>query len=267
MTASIFLYCVLAGAIYMILFRDILKFPGYINLYSIPAVSEVLRLKAENRAILEKYFPYYNQLSDKDKKFFEKRVVNFINVKTFVPRQMPKVTLEMKMFISASAIQLTFGLPNVYLSHFRYILVYPDDYYSQITKRYHKGEVNPRHKAIVLSWKSYVAGYFEDEGLNLGLHEMAHALHLENAIRNEEFDFLPKEGLKKWDELALNEIEKINDGASDFFRNYAATDRFEFFAVAIENFFERPEAFFAYNSELYEALASVLNQDPVKLAA
>ena len=93
----------------------------------------------------------------------------------------------MTAMIASSAIQLTFGLPKINLKHFERILIYPDEYYSTINKQYHKGEVNPRLKAIVVSWKAFVAGYADPhDGINLGLHEMAHALKLENIIKNGE---------------------------------------------------------------------------------
>lgn len=221
-------------------------------------------LTGKQQAILKKYFPFYNALPENSKRIFSKRVARFIHIKQFIPRNMRHITEEMKVLISASAIQLTFGLPNVYLSYFTYILVYPDTYYSDITKKYHKGEVNPRHKAIVLSWKAFVEGYMKDEGLNLGLHEMAHALHLENCIRNHEFDFLPSAALNAWDQAANEEIEKIRSGGS-FFRLYGSTDAYEFFAVAVENFFERPKELNDYSPKLYSLLSEILNQNPLLL--
>ena len=37
---------------------------------------------------------------------------------------------EMKALIGGAAIQLTFGHPSIYFTHFKRILVYPDSYYS-----------------------------------------------------------------------------------------------------------------------------------------
>jgi Mlc titration factor MtfA (ptsG expression regulator) len=172
----------------------------------------------------------------------------------------------MKALIAGTAIHLTFGHPSIYLQHFRRILIYQDTYYSEISQRHHKGEVN-LGGAIVLSWKSFVEGYIDNEdGINVGLHEMAHALRLENAITNEEYGFLDDKILMKWTDLCYREIEKINDSCSDFFRPYAATDSQEFFAVAVENFFERPQKFHDWNPELYDVLAAMLNQNPLNMA-
>jgi Mlc titration factor MtfA (ptsG expression regulator) len=80
------------------------------------------------------------------------------------------------------------------------------------------------------------------DGRNLGLHEMAHALRLENAIRNEEYGFLDDDILMTWTDLCYRKL-KNEYGESDFFRAYATANSQEFFAVAVENFFERPTEF------------------------
>lgn len=223
-------------------------------------------LSKKHQDYLAQYFLFYQRLPEKSQKRFRNRVAKFISTKKFIPRSLNEVTGEMKVLISASAIQLTFGFPSVNLSYFRNILVYPDSYYSVINRTYHKGEVNPRFKAIVLSWKNFVEGYLDPhDGRNLGLHEMAHALRLENRIMNEEYNFLDSRILTEWEERADNTMIEINEGREDFFRGYSATDREEFFAVAVENFFERPEEFSEKHPLTYKTLCNLLKQDPLLL--
>lgn len=232
--------------------------------FQLPHISRPLPKKY--KLILKNHFPYYNKLELRKRKQFEKKVQYFIHIKEFIPRHIDHVTDEMKVLISACAVQLTFGYPKVFLSHFKRILIYPDAYYSTINNTYHKGEVNPRLQAIVLSWKSFVHGYLDQvDGINLGLHEMAHALRLENMIFNEEVDFLDHKALDQWHDLAALEIDLIRAGNSRMFRDYAATDQDEFFSIAIENFFERPEDFRKLMPKLYEVLSQLLKQDPYKL--
>lgn len=182
-----------------------------------------------------------------------------------MPRQMDHVTWEMKVLISASAIQLTFGFPKVHLSFFRHILIYPDSFYSNANQQHHRGEVNPKAKAIVLSWKHFVEGYLKEDGRNLGLHEMAHALRLENQVMNQEYDFLDKELLREWEEHAHNTMDEINSGKETFFREYGGVNNEEFFAVAVENYFERPIDFKEKHLLTYQTLCKLLRQDPVLL--
>lgn len=215
--------------------------------------------------ILQKYFRYYQLLSPGNKGKFERKVCNFLYSKRFIPRNINEVTIEAKVLIAASAVQLTFGLPDIYLRHFDKILVYPNEYYSSITKQYHKGEVNPRFGIIVLSWKNFVEGYIQsDDSTNLGLHEMAHALRLDNIIHHEEYKFFDDDLVRRFDEYAQT-ICRNPEHYGNFFRPYACTNEHEFFSVAIENFFERSELFKKQMPELYAILTRLLGQDPLKL--
>ncbi len=231
-----------------------------------PVRTWVLPVPQLYKDILQKYFRYYRALSPSNKGKFERKVCNFLYSKRFIPRDIDEVTIEAKILIAAAAVQLTFGLPNVYLRHFDKILVYPNEYYSSITKRYHKGEVNPRFGIIVLSWKNFVESYSgENRSINLGLHEMAHALRLENMIHNDEFKFFNEELVTAFDALA-RDICRDMASYANFFRPYACTNEHEFFSVAIENFFERSAPFKKQIPELYVILTRLLGQDPLKLA-
>lgn len=217
------------------------------------------------KLIIQKHFKNYNRLSEKDKILFEKRVHKFMNMKEFIPKgDLKEITDEMKVMISSTAIQITFGYPSVYFSSFNKILLYPDNYYSTITKQHHQGEVN-MNGIIVLSWTNFVEGFKNDtNGRNLGYHEMAHALKLENALRNDEYNFLDYDLLVEFTGKSLKEIKKINSGETIFFRKYAATNTHEFMAVVVENFFERPLEFREHDPALYELTSKLLKQDPLK---
>lgn len=225
-------------------------------------------LESKYRPCLEQYFKFYNSLDPKNKLLFERRVQKFIDLKEFIPRGGIKIiTPEMKAMIAGSAIQLTFGYPNIYFVYFWRILIYPDNYYSTITHKYHKGEVN-RKGIIVLSWKSFKEGFSNpDDGRNLGFHEMAHALRLINIVENEEYDFYDRDIMNEFEKEARYETIKIINSPNEtsLFRSYCATNIDEFFSVAIECFFERPQDFKEYNPKLYELLTKILRSDPAQL--
>lgn len=224
------------------------------------------RLKAKYKLPIEQYSYYYQSLTDEEKVTFERRVAKFIAMKTFIARgDLEEVTPTMKALIAASAIEITYGFPFVYFKHFWRILVYPDNYYSNITQMYHQGEVNMKG-FIVLSWINFVRGYADpNDGRNLALHELAHALRIENAIQNEEYDFLDFQALVKFQAIANMEMERMRNGEPSFLRDYAATNDQEFFAVTLENFFERPAELNDYNADMYRLMARMLNQDPLKV--
>ncbi len=231
-----------------------------------PVRTWVLPVPQLYKDILGKYSRYYRTLSATDKNKFERKVCNFLYSKRFIPRNMEDVSIEARVLIAASAVQLTFGLPNIYLQHFDKILVYPNEYYSSITRQYHKGEVNPRFGIIVLSWNNLAANYAgSNRSLNLALHEMAHALRLENIIRRGKHKFFDENLVRKLDDYAVKVCTDL-ESYSNIFRPYACTNSHEFFSVAIENFFERSEVFKKQIPELYSILTRLLGQDPLKLA-
>ena len=145
------------------------------------------------------------------------------------------------------------------------ILIYPHNYKSTITKQIHEGEVNPRG-IIVLSWEAFKFGFADDtDGRNMALHEMAHALMLENFIHNGESNFINTKLITSLKHEAILEIEKIkNPNIHSIFRKYASTNFQEFFAVATEMFFEQAQLLYDYNSKVYSLMSSILNQDPLK---
>lgn len=264
-------FLILSGVIALIVFRFKLELEEgykYVGRASAPIRSKLLPVPPYYKELLEKYYRYYQGLSEPNKRHFEQRVCRFIYAKRFFPRGMREVPMEMAVFIAAAAVQITFGLPNIYLEHFDKILVYPDNYYSNITRRFHKGEVNPAFGIIVLSWQNLMEGFLHAEnGTNLGLHEMAHALRLENVIRNEEVGFFDKKELGELDAWADRICLSTQTIQATLFRPYACTNNQEFFSVAVENFFERPSRFHEELPELYAILVSLLKQDPLTITA
>jgi Mlc titration factor MtfA (ptsG expression regulator) len=201
-------------------------------------------------------------LNEKGRNHFEKRVWRFIQMKDFrAANSLGEITDEMRVMVAASAIQITYGYPEMYFNHFQTIILYAEEYYSTISKEYHEGEVNAGG-AIVLSWKNFLLGFSnKTDGRNLALHEMAHALRLSNIIDDEEYDFIDRDMMRSFEEIALAEIRKIENNENSFFRKYGAANLQEFFSIAVECFFEQPEDFRTYNPELYLLLTRILKFD------
>jgi MtfA peptidase len=214
------------------------------------------------RNMLRDNFVVYKMLDEKERKLFERRICRFIKMKDFRGGAViGEITDEMRVMIAASAIQLTYGYPDVYFGHFKTIILYAEEYYSTITGKYHQGEVNAGG-AIVLSWKNFKSGFSNmTDGRNLALHEMAHALRLANMLDNDEYDFIDRDTMYSFEQLAQKEIRKIENGENSFFRSYGAANKEEFFSVAVECFFEQPKDFKSYYPELYGVLSSILKLD------
>jgi Mlc titration factor MtfA (ptsG expression regulator) len=187
-------------------------------------------------------------------------VATFINRYEFIGREDFLITDEVKVLISATSIMLTFGMRKYLFNVIDTIVVYPSSYYSTSNEAYHKGEFNPRMKALVFSWEDFLHGYeINNDNLNLGLHEFSHVMHFH--------------GLKSEDASAVifnrvyNQIQKeINHPPnrerlinSDYFRIYAYTNSFEFLSVIVEHYFETPQQFQKEFPELYLNVSKMLN--------
>ncbi|HEU5293082.1 MAG TPA: zinc-dependent peptidase [Cyclobacteriaceae bacterium] len=263
----------------------ILEFAFFIGIFLWMFVLPAVRSQRWFKKILFYYFPrflrplsprlkpinvYYKKLTSEERKRFEWRVFYFINTTDIEFRHFNMSQLvnynEVRYLIASIATQMSLFLTEDCYDAFNKIIIYPDQYYSPITGQYHKGETNPGAGYIVLSWTSLQTGFANKaDGINLLMHELAHALWLENELF--EYDIFDAEALQNYKIIAsrvMNEVTKNNSG---FLRSYAFTNKEEFFAVAVENFFERPEKFKSSLPELYFILAKLLKQDPAVLAS
>ncbi len=219
--------------------------------------------KIIERTLLSINFVYYLKLNDRKRNEFIYRIENFIEEKIFISREGFIIDDTVKIYVAACAIQITFGLDDYYLGHFKKIIIYPKEYYSKINKRYHKGEVNIGG-AIILSWQDFLEGYKNNEdGRNLGLHEMAHALYFNNHF-DDVIDNFFKHYIQRYIHLSKNEICIIRSGNHHIFRDYAQTNFNEFFAVSVEYFFEKPQLFSQELPILYKEMTILLNQNPLE---
>ena len=249
-----------------ILYRFALIFQFYYaSLFNKPIFTHIYfnrnKLTPQQYAILRQESFFYRQLGDKNQLYFKHRVATFIKEKEFVGHNELEVTEQMRVTIAATAIMLTFGFKKYLLDLIETIIIYPKVYFSTSNNTYHKGEINPQYKAIVFSWEDFEYGYkIGDDNLNLGIHEFGHAVHL-NASKNDDISSLIfNKGFKKLTRyLQHNKDVRQRLIASKYFRTYAYTNQYEFFAVLLENFIETPSQFKAQFPELYKHMKQMLN--------
>ena len=210
---------------------------------------------------LTEKIPYYLPLSDEGKVKFINRVYAFIKNKNFIGADGMQITDEMLVMISAAAVQITFGLKRFRMIYFHTIVVYPEIFYSRPQSRYFKGSTGAGG-TIRISWKDFLKGYEDPhDRINLGFHEMTHALELNYMLGNR-YDKFFGDYYNVWREAEETERENVAEGKNKFFRRYAGSNLQEFFAVSVENFFEDPSAFQKEMPDLYVKLCILLNQDP-----
>ncbi|HPF98320.1 MAG: zinc-dependent peptidase [Flavobacteriaceae bacterium] len=230
--------------------------PFYVHFYLFPK-----KLKDSQRRILENSFSFFNKLDPKHQGFFEHRIRLFIKDKVFIGRDGMVIDDEVKTLISATAVMLTFGFRDFYIGLIDKILIYPEAFYSKTNTDYHKGEFNPKLKALVISWEDFKRGFdIANDNLNLGVHEFAHAIHLNSMKERDVSSTIFNDSFTELTELlSSNAVLRQELLDSAYFRNYAYTNQYEFVAVIIETFIETPQEFKAQFPQIYAKTKQMLN--------
>ncbi len=238
---------------------------GYVLLKRRPLYRYLLppfkKLPSNQQQLLQSQSRFYQRLSDKEKRVFNHRLASFVKSKTFVGRDGLVLTEEMKVSISATAVMLTFGFRDYSLSVIKHIIIYPSIFYSETNEAHHKGEYNPKLRALVLSWEHFLEGYsISNDNLNLGIHEFAHAIHFHSLKNRDVSSMIFVDTFKELSQFISEETElRQRLLTSGYFRNYAFTNPFEFVAVIIETFIETPSEFRLQFPVLYAKTKQMLN--------
>ncbi len=212
-------------------------------------------------SILTKRFPYFLALSPIEKARFLNRLQTFIANKTFKIHDCNGYK-EMPVLISAAAIQLTFGLHKYLLPNFEFIHIYPKEF-----MRMQPGicllEGNVSGHAINLSWKHFLEGYKNaNDGQNVGLHELAHALYYQTFVVEENVDKSFRDLYKGFISNGNKAYQTEKSIAGGLYSEYAEKNFQEFWAESAEIFFEKPVELKTDYPRLYESLKFLFNQDP-----
>ena len=126
------------------------------------------------------------------------------------------------------------------------------------------GHVAPT--GIYISWKYFVTGFADyTDGVNVALHEMAHALHHENFIKETGIDWDFRKDFERLPSVFGPMITQAILQRKSYLRGYAFTNFQEFWAVSVEYFFENSQGLKDNLPQLYSILCETLNQDPLHL--
>ncbi len=222
------------------------------------------------RQLLKRYINFYNQLGDEKKIEFENRLQVFLSqvritgVKTIVE------DLD-KVLIASSAIIPIFGFPGWEYVNLHEVLLYPDSFSHELElegpHRNTTGMVGTGayQHVMILSQpdlrKDFLDKHSKD---NTAIHEFVHLVDkTDGSIDGIPEFILSKKYILPWLNLMHREIKQIMTNRSDI-NPYGATNEAEFFAVAAEYFFERPDLLQSKHPELYTILATIFRQQPQK---
>lgn len=179
------------------------------------------------------------------------------------------------MTVAAQACMLLLRRETPCYERLRLIQIYPGTEFAETSQSTLLGECSQRG-IVSLAWDSVRSDAVNPtDGANVTLHEFAHVLDGEDG----QFDGIPlvtrnmnatdaPGAQTAWAQMLSHEFERfrdaLNKGVEISIDSYGATDPAEFFAVATEYFFEKPQLLQAKQPELYAALKSFYQQDPAE---
>lgn len=212
-------------------------------------------------AFLENKIVYYKHLNDEGKARFIYRLLKFNASKRYEGREGLTISEEIKLMVGAAAVQLTFGFKHYKIDQLNTIWIYPSTFYSKLYNKSFKGATAPTGR-MFLSAKHIEEGFiFPFDGVNLGIHEMSHALMLsiEYAAK---VDHRFAVYYEEWHNISNHAYTALKNKQDSILRKYGGVNEDEFFAVSVEHFFESPEEFQKALPNVYNHLCLLLNQDP-----
>lgn len=211
-------------------------------------------------SLIGSMFTYFNDLSPELKQRFVHRVHQFKSTKKFHYVGLEEKD-ELAILVSSSAVQVTFGLKNYQMSHFKNIYILADAYRMENDDELYIGHVAP--EGIYLSWKHFKYGYSNNhDNINVAVHEMSHALLYNNFFAQYGKDSHFRMNYEKFSTTTGPIFAEVITSRRSYLRSYAFSNLHEFWAVSVEAFFENPNSLHIHMPDLYMALCRVLNQDP-----
>lgn len=228
------------------------------------------------RAILKERMPVYTALQEPEQRTLEALIKRFLDEKEFYGCAGLVVTELMKLRIAAESCLLLLGKPGSVYPKLQSILIYPSGFVARRDVYQDDGTVaaGEHHLLgeswdngrVILSWDDVTEGARDfTDGHNVVLHEFAHQLDADSGGTNGA-PTLRRNSYQTWAKVFSDNFDDLQSrvmrGKQTVIDPYGATNPAEFFAVATETFFEKPEDLFERRPELFEELKGYYRIDP-----
>lgn len=209
----------------------------------------------ELHSILQKHVTFYSTLSLQQQTQFIYRLQYFFDNKKFIICGTTPYK-EMPILVAACAVQISFKLSDYSFSYFKYIIIQPKEYLSPHSENIIEGNVYGN--SITIGFENLVYDFkVHNDGHNVGLHEMAHALYVQSS-HVYSYDAITQNPY--FSELLLYSnqlISKLNYNSA-LYTSYALTNQQEFWACSVELFFEQPQALQQHYPLVYGYMSKIL---------
>lgn len=227
--------------------------------------------------IVESNISVYRNLPMPLRMQLRKLIKQFLHQKHFSGAGGLEITDEIRVTIAAEACMLLLNRNTHVYPSLRYIIVYPSAFVVDREQAGMDGTVGSGPKGllgeswsngkVILAWDNVLQGSINfADGQNVVLHEFAHQLDSETGSTNGAPILTGANGMQTWAKTLSEEFQELQldsqRGKQSLLDHYGATNPAEFFAVATETFFEKPEKMAEHHSELFEVLKAYYRVNP-----
>ena len=230
-------------------------------------VKKVSETPRKWKTFLNEHVHFYRNLDAHQKHQFEADIKHFL-AETPITGIETEVSMEDRLLVASSAVIPLFGFPSWNYKYLNEVLLYPTafdrEYQMNSPKETITGMVGngPMEGKVILSKPALHAGFdINNDKRNVGIHEFVHLFDKEDgSVDGIPPGFHGKQFTLPWIDFVHKKTDEILANHSDI-DHYGSTNRQEFFAVASEYFFERPDLLQSKHPELYDKLSQVFHQD------
>jgi hypothetical protein len=224
--------------------------------------------------ILRRRVPLLQQLPEPLRRRLLGLIQVFIADKPFIGCAGLDVDDEMRVTIAAQACLLLLGQAGeACYPRLRQVLVYPEPFIVPRRQLLPGGVVSEQPQAlageswaqgqVILAWSEVLAGAADPaDGRNVVLHEFAHQIDQDGGDADGRPWQRDEASRQRWAAVMDEGLARLREAPSDALDAYGGTDPAEYFAVATEAFFERPQALREAAPQLYAELAQLYRLDP-----
>ncbi len=219
--------------------------------------------------------PLIRVLPDRYRHALEGKIALFIDQVEFIGCDGLEVTEEMEFAIAAQASLLLVGR-DLWYDHLTTVMIYPgafksvqqrqDGYVVTQEETVRLGESWSRGP-VILSWNdSRLGARNTEDGHNVVIHEFAHQMDDLSGETNGVPILGPGQRFEAWRAAIVEgfqaHVAQTERGRKTVLDAYGATSPEEFFAVAVETFFEKPQAMRTELPEVYSQLGALFQLQP-----
>lgn len=258
----------------------------YLFIESIKWIDHILLLRRLKKVPFPKHYekvlkniPHYNLLSDNLKIKLHYKMMVFIEEKEWIGIK-KDVTYEMKVMVSFYACLMIVNLNEKSYENLNTIYIYPYEYVLNEIKSY--DGIYTKEKLIIegqstggvvlLSWHNVKKEAYHIKNHNVVIHEFAHELDFEDGVADG-VPILESSKYKSWAINMFKTYKALNTksitnrfwGKYKLFGKSGAINEAEFFAVASELFFQKPNSLKQKFPEVYNQLLQFYKIDTIKL--